>query len=38
MNGRVKITRDMLEALVEKYQMDPQSVSLTPTTAPQVED
>jgi len=33
MNGRVKITRDMLEALVEKYQMDPQSVSLTPTTA-----
>jgi putative DNA primase/helicase len=37
MNGRVKITRDMLEALVEKYQAT-LSNSHTPTTAPQVED
>jgi putative DNA primase/helicase len=38
MNGRVKITRDMLEAIIRKYQTEPPSVSLTPTTAPQAED
>ena len=38
MNGRVKITRDMLEAIIRKYQTEPPSVSLTPTTAPRAED
>ena len=38
MNGRVKITRDMLEVIVKKYQTEPQSASLTPATAPQVDD
>jgi len=38
MNGRVKITRDMLEAVVEKYRTEPESASYTPITAPLAED